>query len=80
MSQGFAVEDTKILEALLEHILFHWDDIVEGLIDDIIEEEVHELNKIEKVRSGEDPDAEAREELIDMLFERKKQFKLEFDY
>ena len=30
---------------------------MESLVDDLIEEEVHELNKIEMIKSGEDPDA-----------------------
>ena len=39
---------------ILEHILFHWDDIMEVLIDDIMEEEVFELNKIEEMRKERD--------------------------
>ena len=55
LSNGFAVEDAKLLEAVLEHILFHWDDIVACLLDEVIEEEVLELNRIERIRKGEDP-------------------------
>ena len=77
VNSGFAVEDSKLLEAVLEHILFHWDDIMACLVDELIEEEVLELNRIEQIRSGEDPDAQAREELIDMLFEKKKTYTLE---
>ena len=47
VSDGFAVEDAKLLEAVLEHILFHWDDIMACLVDELIEEEVLELNRIE---------------------------------
>jgi len=74
VSDGFAVEDSKLLEAVLEHILFYWDDIMACLLDELIEEEVLELNRIDKIRSGRDPDFEAREELIDMLFEKKRTF------
>ena len=31
----------------MEHIVLHWDDIVELLFDELIHEEVQELNKIE---------------------------------
>jgi hypothetical protein len=34
----------------LEHILFHWEDIMEVLIDDLLEEEALELNKIEDMK------------------------------
>jgi hypothetical protein len=36
----------------MEHILLHWDDIMACLIDELIEEEVIELNKIDKIRQG----------------------------
>ena len=52
----FAVEDSKLLEAVMEHILFYWDDIMACLTDELIEEEVLELNRIEKIRQGGDPD------------------------
>ena len=61
----------------MEHILFHWDDIMTMLVDDLIEEEVVELNRIEKIRQGGDPDAQAREDLIDMLFEKKRTFTID---
>ena len=47
MGSGFAVEDSKLLEAIMEHILVHWDDIMACLVDEIIEEEVIELNRLE---------------------------------
>jgi hypothetical protein len=31
----------------MEHLLFHWEDITELLIDELLEEEVAERNKIE---------------------------------
>jgi len=40
------------MELVLENILFHWDDIMDVLIDDILEEEAMELNKIEDMKSG----------------------------
>jgi len=33
---------------VLEHIIFHWDDIMEVLIDDLLEEEALEFNRIEQ--------------------------------
>ena len=50
VGSGFVCEDSKLLEAILEHILFHWDDIMACLIDELIEEEVTEQNKIEMMR------------------------------
>lgn len=50
---------------------------MESLVDDLIEEEVQELNKIEKIRSGEDPEAQARLDLVDTLFEPKRTYMLE---
>ena len=47
LGSGFAVEDSKLLEAIMEHILVHWDDIMACLVDEIIEEEVIELNRLE---------------------------------
>ena len=73
----FAVEDSKMLEALMEHILFYWDDIMACLVDELVEEEVLELNRIEKIRQGGDPDRQAREDLIDMLFEKKRTFNID---
>jgi hypothetical protein len=36
----------------MEHILLHWDDIMACLVDELIEEEVIELNRLETVRRG----------------------------
>ena len=44
----------------MEHILFYWDDIMACLVDELVEEEVLELNRIEKIRSGVDPEEQAR--------------------
>eukprot|EP00350_Pseudokeronopsis_sp_OXSARD2_P003037 CAMPEP_0170557376 /NCGR_PEP_ID=MMETSP0211-20121228/24676_1 /TAXON_ID=311385 /ORGANISM="Pseudokeronopsis sp., Strain OXSARD2" /LENGTH=145 /DNA_ID=CAMNT_0010868335 /DNA_START=344 /DNA_END=778 /DNA_ORIENTATION=- len=48
IDEAYACENPKLLEAILEHILFHWEEIMEVLIDDLMEEEVCELNKIEE--------------------------------
>ena len=77
LSNGFAVEDAKLLEAVLEHILFHWDDIMACLVDELIEEEVLELNRIEQIRKGKDPFKQETDHLIDMLFEKKKNYTLD---
>lgn len=34
----------------MEHILLHWDDIVACLLDELIEEEVLELNRVEDMK------------------------------
>ena len=36
----------------MEHILYHWDDIMVCLVDELIEEEVIELNKCEALKRG----------------------------
>ena len=47
IADQYSCEDSKLLEVILEHILIHWDDITAILIDEIIQEEALELNKIE---------------------------------
>ena len=47
----FTIEDTKLLGVIMEHILIHWDEIMACLIDELIEEEVLELNKIENKKT-----------------------------
>ena len=42
----------------MEHLLFHWDDIVDLLVDEPIEEEVKERNSIEKLLNGEQEEDE----------------------
>lgn len=39
----------------MEHLLFHWEDIVDVLIDELIEEEVQERNVIEERQNNQDP-------------------------
>lgn len=38
----------------MEHLLFHWEDIQELLIDDLIEEEVQARNHIEEMHSRDE--------------------------
>lgn len=33
----------------MEHLFFHWEDITDLLIDDLLEEEVHERNRLEEL-------------------------------
>lgn len=43
----------------MEHLFFHWEDITDLLIDDLLEEEVHERNRLEELaatRSNEEED------------------------
>ena len=47
----YSCENPKLLEAIMEHILFHWDDTVELLMDELIEEEAEALNAMEMERS-----------------------------
>lgn len=55
IDDAYACENPKLLEVILEHILFHWDDIMEVLIDELLEEEVLELNQIERMKNGVKP-------------------------
>jgi len=51
LNDEFACENPKLLEYLIEHIVIHWDDISEVLIDELLEEEAIELNRIEDLQS-----------------------------
>jgi hypothetical protein len=44
------------MEVVMEHLLFHWDDIVDLLVDELIEDEVNERNKLELMIAGSDND------------------------
>ncbi len=55
IADSYSCEDAKLLEVILEHILLHWDDITAVLIDEIIQEEALELNKIEALRETTKP-------------------------
>jgi hypothetical protein len=50
IDEAYACENPKLLEVVLEMILFHWDDIMDLFIDDLVEEEALELNRIEEVK------------------------------
>jgi hypothetical protein len=45
----------------MEHLLFHWDDIMEVLIDDLLTEEVNERNTIEAKFLGNAPESQETE-------------------
>jgi len=49
----------------MEHLLFHWEDIVEVLIDDLITEEVNERNTIEAKLNGEQEYKEEEQVIIE---------------
>ena len=51
ITSSLTCENPKILEVMLEHILLRWDDIMELMMEELFEEEVQELNKIEQKRS-----------------------------
>jgi hypothetical protein len=53
LAQAYTCNNVKLLEVVMEHLLFHWDDIVDLLVDELIEEEVKERNSIEKLLNGE---------------------------
>ncbi len=42
----------KLLEVVMEHVLFHYEDIVDLLLDEMILEEVQERNVIEAKLEG----------------------------
>jgi hypothetical protein len=61
LSEQYKCENTKVLEVVLEHILFHWDDIMELLLDELLEDEALELNQIEnQKREGKRADNPGR--------------------
>lgn len=58
LAQAYTCNNVKLLEVVMEHLLFHWDDIVDILVDELIEEEVKERNSIEKLLNGEQDEDE----------------------
>jgi hypothetical protein len=54
LAQAYTCDNVKLLEVVMEHLLFHWEDITDLLIDELIEEDVQERNKIESILSGSD--------------------------
>lgn len=63
LAQAYTCNNVKLLEVVMEHLLFHWDDIVDLLVDELIEEEVKERNNIEKQLNGEQAEDEEQEEV-----------------
>ncbi len=55
LNNQYTCENVKLLEVVMEHLLFHWEDIVDVLIDDLVEEEVRERNAIEERQLEVDP-------------------------
>ena len=55
LHSGFSCENPKLLGAIMEHILFHWEDITDVLIDEILTEEVMTLNKLEDTQKKQAP-------------------------
>ena len=54
ITNSLSVENPKMLETIMEHIILQWDDIVELLFEELIHEEVQELNKIEYQKEDHD--------------------------
>ncbi len=63
-------ENPKILEVLMEHIVLHWDDIVQLLLDELIREEAIELNRLEFKQHDEQRGKKGRVQLAPHLAER----------
>jgi hypothetical protein len=59
LAQAYTCNNVKLLEVVMEHLLFHWDDIVDLLVDELIEDEVKERNNIEKMLNGEEDNEES---------------------
>jgi hypothetical protein len=55
INQEYTCENLKLLEVVMEHLLFHWEDIVDVLLDEILTEEVNERNQIEAKLHGHHP-------------------------
>jgi len=64
INQEYTCENLKLLEVVMEHLLFHWDDIMEVLIDDLLTEEVNERNAIEAKLLGTHLDSQETEEEV----------------
>ena len=73
----------KLLEVVMEHVLFHYEDIVDLLLDEMILEEVQERNTIEAKLEGkvlpEDEVNENQEEPEEVRQERILDRKREID-
>jgi hypothetical protein len=64
INQEYTCENLKLLEVVMEHLLFHWEDIVDVLLDELLAEEVNERNQIEAKLQGQhqQPNTEGGEE------------------
>jgi hypothetical protein len=47
LTDAYSCDNVKLLEVIMEHLLFHWDDITQVLVDELLEEEALERNRIE---------------------------------
>jgi hypothetical protein len=47
LTEAYSCDNVKLLEVIMEHLLFHWDDITQVLVDELLEEEALERNRIE---------------------------------
>lgn len=52
LSDAYTCDNIKLLEVVMEHLLFHWEDITDLLIDELIEDEANERNRIEAALQG----------------------------
>lgn len=79
-NQDYTCENLKLLEVVMEHLLFHWDDIVDVLLDELLTEEVNERNQIEAKLQGQhhqqtntdDDELETLEERQQRILDRKR--------
>lgn len=84
INQDYTCENLKLLEVVMEHLLFHWDDIVDVLLDELLTEEVNERNQIEAKLQGQhhqqtntdDDELETLEERQQRILDRKREVDL----
>jgi hypothetical protein len=83
INQEYTCENLKLLEVVMEHLLFHWEDIVDVLLDEILTEEVNERNQIEAKLHGhypapktEDEEEEAPAQRQQRVLDRKREVDL----
>ena len=84
INQEYTCENLKLLEVVMEHLLFHWEDIVDVLLDELLTEEVNERNQIEAKLQGQhqqpntegDEEEEAPEERHQRVLDRKREVDL----
>ncbi len=73
LAQAYTCNNVKLLEVVMEHLLFHWDDIVDLLVDDLIEDEVKERNNIERLLQGDDLEESPAVEMVPRVVQTKEQ-------